>query len=98
MFAHKFPGEGLQDLKEADRFDGVHDCNTAKLRADHDQWTTEEDEEDSDIIVERPQPRTIAHKKIFQIMDDFIGIGHYMNRYQKLKKELETTIIPYKYV
>jgi hypothetical protein len=37
MFAHKFPGEGLQDLKEADRFDGVHDCNTAKLRADHDQ-------------------------------------------------------------
>jgi hypothetical protein len=51
--------------------------------------------EDSDIIVERPQPRTSDHKKIFQIVDDFIGDGHYMDRYQKLKKELEATIIPY---
>jgi hypothetical protein len=46
--------------------------------------------------MERPQPRTSAHKKIFQIMDDFIGIGHYMDSYQKLKKELEATITPYK--
>jgi hypothetical protein len=55
-----------------------------------------QDEEDADIIVERPQPSISAHKKIFQTVDDFIGIGHYLGRYQKLKKELEATIIPYK--
>jgi len=46
--------------------------------------------------VERSQPRTSARKKIFQAVDDFIGVGHYMDRYQKLKNELEVTIIPYK--
>jgi hypothetical protein len=55
-----------------------------------------QDEDDSDIIVERPQPSTSASKKIFPIVDDFTGIGHFMDRYQKLKKELEATIIPYK--
>ena len=40
-----------------------------------------QDEEDSDIIVERPQPRTSARKKIFKIVRDFIGVGHYMGRY-----------------
>ena len=55
-----------------------------------------QDEEDSDIIVESSQPRTSARKKIFQVVDDFIGVGHYMDRYEKLKKELEATIIPYK--
>ena len=35
-----------------------------------------QDEEDSDIIIERPQPSISACKKIFQLVDDFIGIGH----------------------
>jgi hypothetical protein len=34
-----------------------------------------EDEEDSGIIVERPETRTSARKKIFQTVDDFIGVG-----------------------
>lgn len=56
-----------------------------------------QDEEDANIIVERPQPSISAHnKKIFQTVDDFIGVGHYVRRYQKLKKELEATVIPYK--
>ena len=36
MFAHEFPGEGFQDLEEADTHE-VHDYYTAKLRADHTQ-------------------------------------------------------------
>jgi hypothetical protein len=28
-------------------------------------------------------------------VDDFIGVGHYMDRYYELKKELEATVIPY---
>jgi hypothetical protein len=57
---------------------------------------SEPQDEDSDIIVERPQPRTSARKKFYQIVDDFIGVGHYMDGYQKLKKEFEATIIPHK--
>jgi len=38
-----------------------------------------QDEEDSDINVERPQPHTSARKKFNQIVDDFIGVGHYMD-------------------
>jgi len=40
-----------------------------------------QDEEDATIIVERPQPSISAHKKIFQTVDNFIGIGHYVGRY-----------------
>ena len=36
MFAHELPGEGFQDLEEADTHE-VHDCHTAQLRADHAQ-------------------------------------------------------------
>jgi len=38
-----------------------------------------ENEEDSGIIVERPQPRTSACKKIFQTLDDFIGVQYLTN-------------------
>jgi len=31
-----------------------------------------------------------------QIKGVFIGVGYYRDRYQKLKKKLEVTIIPYK--
>jgi hypothetical protein len=54
-----------------------------------------QNEEEFDTVVERPPLTPCALKKSLVLADDFSGVGHSMDRCQKLKHEMEAAMISY---